>query len=387
MRILFVTDQYKPAVNGIVTHILLLKEELERRGHELWIVAPDFGSKTEPEERVLRLPSVVFMPRPVDRFTVPFNRKVEKQLRELHFDVVHNQLGLLGYLGTRLAKKQNLPNIVTLHTPFTQFVRWSFPHLLRFSYPILNIAMRSYFKSYDLVLCPSPRSADELKDAHIKAPIQILHNGIKLERFEKATSDDFYKAFKVDKKRPIISWVGRVESGKNADLAVLAHKEVIKKVPNALLVIVGGGILLQKTKDIVAQNNMLDHVLFTDVQKPEMVASLNKASQLFLFTSDTDNLPTVVIEAMACGIPIVALKDKAVIDLVDEGKDGYFTTKDPLNIAEKVTNILTSPKKQKELGVGSLKKAQGFSVERYTDALLNIYGELVAKHKKTFNKV
>ena len=237
--------------------------------------------------------------------------------------------------------------------------------------------MRSYFKSYDLVLCPSPRSADELKDAHIKAPIQILHNGIKLERFEKANSDDFYKAFKVDKKRPIISWVGRVESGKNADLAVLAHKEVIKKVPDALLVIVGGGILLQKTKDIVAQNNMSDHVLFTDVQKPEMVASLNKAAQLFLFTSDTDNLPTVVIEAMACGIPIVALKDKAVIDLVDEGKDGYFTTKDPLNIAERVTSILTNPKKQKELGSGSLKKAQGFSVEKYTNELLAIYKRLI----------
>lgn len=382
MKILFVTDQYKPATNGIVTHLVLLREELLKRGHEVWIVAPNFGPKTEPEEHVLRLSSVVFPPRPVDRFTIPYNRKIEKQLADLHFDVVHNQLFLMGYLGTRLAKKQNLPNLTTLHTPFTQFVRWSFPYLLRYSLPTLNFIMRHYFKPYDLVLCPSPRSADELKDAHITAPIQVLHNGIQLERFEKATLKLFYDTFKVDKKRPIVSWVGRVESGKNADLAVLAHKEVIKKVPEALLVIVGGGILLEKTKALAQKEGMSEHVLFTDVQKPEMVASLNKAAKLFLFTSDTDNLPTVVIEAMACGTPIVALKDKAVWDLVDDGENGFFTTKDPGNIAEQTLKILTNDKVAEKLSKGSLKKAQGFSVEKYTDALLRIYEELIAKHKK-----
>ncbi len=383
MKILFVTDQYKPAVNGIVTHLVLLREELLKRGHEVWIVAPNFGSKTEPEDHVLRLPSVVFPPRPVDRFTIPFNRKIEKQLADLCFDVVHNQLFLMGYLGSRLAKKQNLPNLTTLHTPFTQFVRWSFPYLLRYSLPFLNVLMRRYFKDYDLVLCPSARSADELLDAHIKSPVKILHNGINLSTFEKATSKEFYDAFKVKRNVPIISWVGRVESGKNADLAVLAMKDVVKKVPDALLVIAGGGILLEKTKELVAKEGLSESVLFTGMQPLSMVASLNKAAKLFLFTSDTDNLPTVVIEAMACEVPIIALHDKAVLDLVDEGKNGFFTTKNPQNIAEKVLNVLTSDKTQEKLGEGSRKKAKGFSVEKYTDTLLGIYEELIAKHKKT----
>lgn len=381
MKILIVTDQYKPATNGIVTHLVLLREELLKRGHEVWIVAPDFGPKTEPEKNVFRMPSVKFPPRPVDRFTFPWNKKVEDQLSHLEFDVVHNHLGLLGYLGTRIAKKRNIPNIATLHTPFTQFERWSFPALLPFSGGFLNMLMRSYFKGYDLVLCPSARSADELLAAHISASVQILHNGIKLSTYEKADSDLFYKTFKVDKKRPIVSWVGRVESGKNADLAVLAHKEVIKKVPNALLVIVGGGILLEKTKALAQKEGLTDHVLFTDLQKSDMVASLNKAAKLFLFTSDTDNLPTVVIEAMACGIPIVSLKDKAVLDLVDDGSNGFFTSKDPNDIAEKVCMVLEDSKKQKELGVGSLKKAQGFSVEKYADKLLVIYKKLIDEKK------
>lgn len=383
MNILFVTDQYKPAVNGIVTHLVLLREELEKRGHEVWIVAPYFGKKTEPEEHVLRLPSVVFPPRPVDRFTIPFNRKIEKQLADLHFDVVHNQLFLMGYLGSRLAKKQNLPNLTTLHTPFTQFVRWSFPYLLKYSLPTLNFLMRRYFKNYDLVLCPSARSADELLDAHIKAPVKILHNGINLDFFKKANSKLFYDKFKADPNRPIISWVGRVESGKNADLAVLAMKDIIKKVPDALLVIVGGGILLEKTKQMVERENLAENVLFTDVQPLNMVASLNKAARLFLFTSDTDNLPTVVIEAMACGVPIIAFHDKAVLDLVDEGENGYFTTKDPHNIAKKALEVLVNSKKQKKMGEKSYSKAQGFSVEKYTDTLLTIYEDLIAKHKKT----
>lgn len=381
MNILIVTDQYTPAVNGIVTHIVLLKEAMEARGHTIYIVAPDFGPNTAPEKNVFRMPSVKFPPRPVDRFTLPWNKKVENSLDHLEFDVVHNHLGLLGYLGTRIAKKRKIPNVATLHTPFTQFERWSFPALLPFSGGFLNWLMRSYFKNYDLVLCPSARSADELLAAHIKAPVRILHNGIKLSTFENSSADLFYKTFKVDKKRPIISWVGRVESGKNADLAVLAHKEVIKKVPDALLVIVGGGILLDKTRKLAEEQGLADHILFTDVQHPDMVASLNKAAKLFLFTSDTDNLPTVVIEAMACGIPIVSLKDKAVLDLVDDGKDGFFTTKDPLDISEKILSILENPKKQKELGAGSLKKAQGFSVEEYAKTLEGIYEKLIAQKK------
>lgn len=385
MKILFTTDQYKPAVNGIVTHILLLREELEKRGHEVWIVAPNFGPKTEPEDHVLRLPSVVFPPRPVDRIIFPYNRKIERELASMHFDVVHCQLFLMGYLGTRLAKKQNLPNLVTLHTPFTQFVRWSFPYLLKYCLPTLNFIMRYYFKNYDLVLCPSPRSADELRDSHTSAPIQVLHNGIALDRFEKADSDLFSKTFKIDKDRPIVSWVGRVEAGKNADLAILAHKEVIKKVPEALLVIAGGGNLVESSKALVAKERLQENVLFTGMQPAEMIASLNRAAKLFLFTSDTDNLPTVVIEAMACGIPIVALRDKAVLDLVDEGKDGFFTNKEPLDISEKILSILDNPKKQKELSVGSLKKAGEFSVEKYTDTLLEIYATLIQKKNKGIN--
>lgn len=382
MKILFVTDQYKPAINGIVTHITLLREELEKRGHEVWIVAPSFGKKTEPEPHVLRLPSVVFPPRPVDRFIIPYNPRIEKELARLEFDVVHNHLFLMGYLGTKLAKRQNLPNLTTLHTPFTQFVRWSFPYLLKYSGPTLNFLMRMYFKDYDLVLCPSARSADELLGAHIKPPVQILHNGIYLPTFEKANSNLFYDTFKIKKDVPIISWVGRVESGKNADLAVIAMKEVVKKVPSALLVVVGGGNLLEKTKQLATKEGLSESVLFTGMQPPPMVASLNKAAKLFLFTSDTDNLPTVVIEAMACGTPIVALHDKAVLDLVDDGKTGYFTTKEAGNIAEKITEILTDSKKQERLGEGSHKKAQNFSVQKYTDELLEIYKKLIEKHKK-----
>lgn len=377
MNILFVSDQYKPAVNGIVTHILLVRAELEKRGHTVWIVAPDFGSKTEAEDRVFRLPSVVFPPRPVDRFTIPYNRGVERQLAQIKFDVVHNHLFLMGYLGTRVAKKQHIPNITTLHTPFTQFVRWSFPYLLKYSLPTLNLIMRKYFKDYDLVLCPSARSADELKDAHISAPVEILHNGINLETFAKATPDLFYKTFNVDKKRPIISWVGRVESGKNADLAIQAMKKITEKAPDVLLVIVGGGILLEKTRQMAKDLGVSGNVLFTDVQKPDMVASLNKAAKLFLFTSDTDNLPTVVIEAMACSVPIVALKDKAVLDLVDDGINGFFTTKAPEDIAARVLEILLSPQKQKKMGDESLKKAKGFSIEHMVDKLLKIYTTLI----------
>ena len=211
-------------------------------------------------------------------------------------------------------------------------------------------------------------------------PIKILHNGIKLSRFTEASSEIFYNKFQIDKKRPIISWVGRVESGKNADLAVLAFKEVIKKIPDAILVIAGGGNLLEKTKEL--SRDFSDSVIFTGMQDQGMVASLNKAATLFLFTSDTDNLPTVVIEAMACGVPIIALKDKAVFDLVDDGENGFFTRKDAKDIAEKIERVFLDTKLLAVMGKRSFEKAKGFSVDEYARRLEEIYENLISERKK-----
>lgn len=302
MKILFVTDQYKPAVNGIVTHLVLLREELLKRGHEVWIVAPYFGKKTEPEEHVLRLPSVVFPPRPVDRFTIPFNRKIEKQLADLHFDVVHNQLFLMGYLGSRLAKKQNLPNLTTLHTPFTQFVRWSFPYLLKYSLPTLNFLMRRYFKNYDLVLCPSARSADELLDAHIKAPVKILHNGIKYEFLPRVYAD----------------------------------------------------------------------------------------ADVFVFSSKTETQGMSPIEAMTSALPVVAVNDKTLSELIINGKNGYLTARNDKDFAEKILTLLTSEETRQEMGKEARLSTERYSLTEATKELVKIYEGFIVKHKSkkasTFRK-
>ena len=91
MNILFASDHYTPSINGIVTHILLLRRELEKRGHNVYILTarrPD----SKDEKNVIYTPSVNFPLHKVDQIPIPFTPNVTKRLNDLKIDIIHNHL-------------------------------------------------------------------------------------------------------------------------------------------------------------------------------------------------------------------------------------------------------------------------------------------------------
>lgn len=382
MKILFVTDNYHPAVNGIVTQIELLSDELRKRGHTVYIVCPTFGKGKNPrEEDVFRLPSLVFPPRPLDRLTIPYSTKLTKKFLSEEVDIVHNHLFIAGFFGEKIAKKRHIPIVATLHTPFTQYVRWSFPALMPVSWPFLKVLYRWYFRNHDVIIGPSARATDELEAAGVKPPKRIIHNGIVLSRFTTATQKMFREEYKIPENVPLAISVGRLDPGKNVDLAIRATKIALHSVPNLKLIIMGDGVLRKNLEKLVDDLEMRDSVLFTGFVSREMIASANKCADISLMPSDTDTLPTVTIEAMATGQPIVAIYDKAVLDLVKDNENGFIVKKDPEEFANAMVKLLQDEKLREKFGKDSFEKSKQFSVESTITNLVNLYEELIDKKK------
>ncbi len=380
MNILITADNYKPQINGIVTYVINLRRELEKRGHKVTLLTTDFPNSID-EDGVIRLPSVGLPTRPFERIPLIWGSRLINKLRHKKFDVVHNQTFVTGFLGTKIAKEQNIPNIVTYHTPFDQYVHRFIPGLEKPLGPFIEFLVKYYFNKFDKVIIPSAKTLKSL--SKIKTKPQLIHNGIDLDFFKNSKSDKFLKEFNVDPKKPLILIAGLLDRGKNFEIAVDCMTEVTKQIPNALLIVAGGGTMKKHIKKQVIELGLENNVLMTGFVAKEMIASANKAANVCLMISVVDNLPTVALEAVASGKALIAIDDICTKDIVYDKKNGLLIEPNAQELSQAIIKLLKNPKMYEEYGKNSLVIAQKFSIKTYTDKIEKIYEEEIAHHRNS----
>jgi len=378
LTILLTTDHYPPAVNGIVSHVLMLREELQKRGHRVIVIAPELDKKQRKEKDVFFFPAFPFPVSAKVRFIIPFDFEIEKKILSYPIDIVHNHLFLTGYFGMRIAEKKKIPTVATFHTFLRQYVDWIAPWAKSITHPVANLVGRDYFKDNSFVIAPSVKAVDELHKMRVKPPVHLLHNGIELHLFRDATPDAFREAFFIDIRRPLIVITGILETGKNISLAIRSIQKLRKSIPAVQLVIIGDGKKRKALEKMIFKNGLARHVFITGFIDRKLIASANKAAHVILFTSDTDTFPTVVLEALASAKPIVAIRDKAVSELIQNEKNGFLVAKNPTSIATALEKIITDDSYAKELGKQSLLLSKKFSMKIYADKLEKLYEEVTA---------
>ncbi len=383
MTILLDTDNYKPAVNGVVSHVLLIKEELEKRGHTVIIVAPSYGKRNgRPEKNLYRLHAINNPLRSVDKLVLPFDPIVESAVLRYPIDIVHSHLFLSGFFGLQIARKKRIPKVATLHTLFGYYWQWLLPHMEGVTDHVTDFVQRFYFEYYDAVIAPSSKAVSALKRAKVKTNVALIHNGIKLDPFIHADASLFRSNYHISKNTRLLVLVGRVDHGKNIDFALRAMQKVVEKMPNTKLAIVGDGLQRKKIEKLIFRLNLSSHVFITGFVDKTMVASANKAATAALFMSTHDTFSTVAMETIVTGTPMIAVKDKAVVGIVKDNHNGLFTTTNPSTIAASILHLLTTPALDEKLRSGCFEDRKKFSIEHTVDSLLALYNEYIEKYKK-----
>lgn len=386
MTILFVSDNYLPAINGITNHILTVTAELKKRGHRVIIVAPNFGDSAI-EKDVLRLPSLPMPLRRGDRLTSLWSSKIESYLLGTEIDIVHSHLLLSGFLGLRIARKKKLPRVVTAHTSFKEYLHWILPWMGRASDPLASYAIRFYYNLFDAVIAPSFKTYEELKTVNVSSRIEVMPSGINLGIFRRATHQKFLQEFNLERQTPLVIMVGKLDPGKNVEIAVEAIGKVQKEIGNVKLAIIGDGVLRPKIEALIKNLKLSSTVFVTGFVDYETVASANKAAWTTLVLSEIDVLPTVAIEAAAAGGPIVALKDKAFRNVVLDKENGFLVKKEPEIIARAIIRILKDRRLSEAMGKKSLEIAGNFSIEKYVDKLEELYNKLISGRAAKISRI
>lgn len=289
MKIALVTDAWRPQTNGVVTTLTRTLEWLTRFGHDTLAVTPEgfrtIPCPTYPEIRLSLLPG----------------RRVARLLGEFAPDTVHVATeGPLGQAARRWCLRAGMPFTTSYHTRFPQYLRARFPIPESWSYAVL----RRFHGAAARVMVATQQVRPELT-AHGFSNLAAWTRGVDTDLF-RPREPDFLSG-----RRPILMYAGRVAVEKNLE-------EYLRLDTPGTKFVVGGGPALQKLKARHPQ------VVFTGYRYGEELARYLAAADVFVFPSRTDTFGLVLIEAMACGVPIAAYPVAGPIDVVNHGSSGWL---------------------------------------------------------------
>ena len=366
MRILFVTNNYSPYAGGVVSSINATIKELQRQGHEVFLVAPDFlGKKHDDPDWVARIPSFTRFRYKTNYMAISWRPTyyLKKIISLFNPDIVHvHHPFLFGPIAQRLAKKRGIKIVFTYHTIYERYVHYMpLPEfILR---PIVKRLVLSFCKKVDQIIVPS------LAIQHYLADNNILHtNLIPSGMKEQFAMQSFIKR---SMKAPYqLLYVGRFAREKN----ITALLDVMKLLPDSFyLTLVGHGPYAAYLKKYAYEAGLIafNRVQFVINPSQEMLLDFYKKADLFLFSSQTDTQGLVITEAMAFSVPVISFDGPGQRDSIT-GENGFIVA----GIDEMVQKILWvsyHPKEYADMQIAAFQTARKYYVLPLVTRLQKVY--------------
>ena len=289
MRIALVTDAWFPQVNGVVTTLNNVKAELERDGHELLVINPS-------RFRTMRCPRY-----PEIRLSLLPGRRVRRMLLDFRPQAIHIATeGPLGLAARRHCRRRGWPFTTSYHTQFAHYLRIYFGVPRGCTYA----AGRWFHSAAQRTLVPTPSVGRELESRGFRNLV-IWTRGVNTDLFKPRGKTLF-----VDR-RPIFLYVGRVAHEKNIEAFLRLD------LPGSKIVVGDGPAATELIRSF-------PNVRFVGRRHGVDLAAHIAAADVFVFPSRTDTFGVVMLEAMACGLPIAAFPVTGPVDVVRPGVTGWL---------------------------------------------------------------
>jgi 1,2-diacylglycerol 3-alpha-glucosyltransferase len=365
------TDTYQPETNGVVTSIVSTARALRRRGHRVIIVAPAHPEGDEEHPDVFHLRSASFPFYPEFRMAFPLPAKVVANLPTVPFDVIHaHSFFFIGCLGAYLARLRRTPLLFTYHTKFEDYLHY-LPVNQRITKPQTLWVSREFSNQCDRVIAPSQGTADLLRSYGITTTLEILPGGVDLESFGLDTEEP--ALIRDARPGPVLLSVGRLGKEKNLELVLDAFAVVLEAYPHARLIMIGDGPHRAELERRAAGIGVGSHVTFTGALDQSQLGAYYRGADAFVFSSLTETQGLVLVEAMAHGLPVIAVDCPVTREIV-VGDAGTLTADDASQFAAAVIALCAQGPEQRATRRDAARRAAApFSVDALAEQLEALY--------------
>ena len=378
LNIAFYTDAYLPGVDGVVTSILTFKDELEKRGHKVYIFASadSKNKKKYGRKDVFLYTGLKFRPYPQYNVALfPYNSVIK--LNELKIDLIHAQTPMvMGFAGLMASKLLNKPLISSFHTLITNkpIVDAYYPknkHLKRFATSSVLRYTKFFYNRCDRVIAPS-ESINKMLRRYGISNVETIPNAIDLSRFNTHVSGSrMRKSLGIKPRQKIVLYLGRLSREKKIEVLFKAARILMAKDRNLVLVVGGTGPAENHYKSLARKLGIMERTMFIGFVGRKELPRLYAAADVFCLPSTFETQGVVLLEAMATGKPVVGADYLAISEMVVNGKNGEkFKPGDYTDCAKKIEKVLNNTGHYKHEAV---RTASEFSKEKVTDRLLDVY--------------
>ena len=385
MKVLITSDWYKPVINGVVTSIVNLENELRARGHEVRVLATSRTHSSWKEDNTYYFLGSVPVDKiyPLARMTVLFKHTFIQELIDWKPDVIHSQCELNSYIFAQIiSKKTGAPIVHTYHTVYEQYT-----HYFSFNQKIGQKAVKEFSKwtlnKSHAVIVPTDKVKTLLLRYGVRRKIFVVPSGISLDRFNiHFTKEDQAKMRRqlgIPENHQVMVTLGRIAQEKNIqELIEYVHR---MNRPNFTYVIVGDGPYRQELESLVEKLGEKKRIIFTGMVTPEQTPYYYRVCDIFDSASSSETQGLTYVEALACGLPAVCRKDPCLDDVIFHGYNGYqFSNYE--EFAESVHRILDHPERCEEMGQHSCKIADKYSARVFGRKVEQVYKKVIAKKQE-----
>lgn len=365
MKVLIATESYWPNLDGGSVFERNLALGLSKLGHEVRVVAPSVDGKPtvqrDGRSEIHRVRSIG-LPEKFGTHGARSSFRPMKAIRELiegfQPDVIHGHNHFFICMAAqKIARANNIPYVATYHN----MPENSIDNLGPLKYVIPNLLGRiwkwdiSFLNRANFVTSPTQTAIDYLLQHGLAVPNQPVSNGVDLQKYQPGSVSKKVKGKFHLPNKPILLYTGRLDAEKKLDVWLEAAA-LIRQEIDAHFLLVGRGSGLKPLKQLAAKLGIAGHTTFTGPVSDEDLVALYKCGTVFAISSPAELQSLVTLEAMASGLPIVAVDAMALPELCKSGRNGYlFMPGDSAGMAKSVTRILQNPAMGKKMGVESRK--------------------------------
>lgn len=381
MRIGIFSECYQPTLNGVVVSTDTFKNELEKMGHEIFIFAPRTkGFVDKDTDHVFRYPSTtLFGPNDYPIGFPILAPSIGKYAKKLDLDIIHAQhsLGMISHSALKIARQLNIPIVHTYHTLLTEYIHWKIGAGLGKWY--VKDKSTKFCNYCDQIISPSTPMKEIIEAYGVKTPIEVIPTGIDLKEFQNPFSrDELFEKWQVPKDKKILLYLSRIATEKNLDFLFSAIVKLSSRNHDFHLLLVGGGKEFGSFKEKAKKIGIDSITTFTNKQPKEIANRFFGAADIFVFPSITETQGIVIAEAMAAGVPAVAVNKMGPTDIIQNDVDGFLTDLKIDEFADKIEKLLENDDLRKKMGSSASKYVEEFSVQACAKKMESLYERLAS---------
>jgi glycosyltransferase involved in cell wall biosynthesis len=379
LNILILTNTFTPHVGGVARSVEAFTAEYRKRGHRVLVVAPEFPGMPPDEVDVVRINAIQNFNASDFSVALPIHPQLTDSIDAFGPDIVHSQHPfLLGITAMRLARHRGLPLVFTHHTlyeQYTHYVPGDSPALKRFA---IELATR-YANLCDQVFAPSESIQALLQQRGVTTPIAVVPTGVHLENFSQGDGLAFRRQMGIPASAFVVGHLGRLAPEKNLEFLTQAVTDFIKRDSRAHFLVIGTGPSENAIRETFAAAGIESQLHIAGILQRQPLADALHAMDVFAFASTSETQGMVLTEAMAAGLPVVALDAPGAREVVSDGLNGRLLTEaaSSATFGAALAWVAGLASEQlRGLQQAALATAAAFSIPRSADKALASYAAL-----------